>query len=120
MPEPSRSPLRDQILDAARRHGAPDNLRSIEVPEWGCTIYWTPFTLREREEVRRRAIVNQADGQAHLIFLKAVDRDGNKLFDAADKLIFMDQADAMVVSRITEAMSADQPAQAAVEAAAKN
>lgn len=123
MPEPSRSPLREQIIAAAKAHMAEQPVRAIEVPEWNCTIYWTPLTLQDRETIRRRATGEgggMADAQAHLIFLKACDRDGVKLFDLDDKRVFLHHADSGVVQRIADAISSDEPLDVQVAAAKKN
>jgi hypothetical protein len=121
MPEPSRSPDRENILARAKAHMAGHETRSIDIPEWDCTIYWRPVTLNEREEVRRRSI-NQgmAEGQVHLIVLKALDRDGHKLFDADDKRVLGNLADSGVVSRVANAISNDGPLEQQIADAEKN
>ena len=87
MADDKRSPLREQILERAKAHMASHAVRDIEVPEWGCTIYWTPVTLAERETVRRRGQSSLADAAAHIIFMKAIDSKGLQLFDLDDKRV---------------------------------
>ncbi|TXL70103.1 hypothetical protein FHP25_35875 [Vineibacter terrae] len=121
MADDKRSPLREQILDRAKAHMASHEVRAIEVPEWGCTIYWTPMTLIERETVRRRSQANGlADAAAHIIVMKAIDRDGHKLFDLDDKRVFLNQADSGVVQHIANAISDDRPLDEQVADAKKN
>lgn len=122
MPKPARSPEREDILSRMKKHMAAHGLQDLVVPEWGCTLYWSPITLAEREEIRQRAASHGLDdAQAHAIFLKAVDRDGKKVFDLGDKLVLLHQADAGVVSRVATAMTSDRPSLAArVEESEKN
>lgn len=93
--------------------------RSIEVPEWGETIFWTPINALEQERVMR-AVKAKGGSDTELgyrmLIEKAEKADGTKLFKLEDLERLRAKADAMVVARIVAAMTATLT----VEEAAKN
>ncbi len=74
--------------------------QSVEVPEWGgLNIHWKTLTIADFKRMQARPMDN-----ADVLVDMARDKDGNKLFDAEDKLKLRDCADATIVGRITKLM----------------
>lgn len=92
------------IMEAASRHYKALGTRSIEVPEWECTLYFKPVTLTEQQEIMREA----ANGggleyaYAKAIISKVTDKDGNKLFDLSHQVYLLKASYAAVTQRIGE------------------
>ena len=82
------------------------NIREIQVPEWGdesgpYVFYVKPFTLQDQGKLQF-AIKNssEADALAEILILKAMDQEGNKLFNVGDKQKLRTQVDAQVLARV--------------------
>ena len=69
-------------------------------------IYWNPLTLAERETIVALAGDNSSadDFALTLMITKALDKDGNKLFQTTDKLDIMHKVDSDVLAKIAAAM----------------
>jgi hypothetical protein len=110
------------ILDRIRADFDAKSRRSIDVPEWGCTVYWNPLTLAERRRII--AGIDQDDESGMIVALiveKALDAEGRKLFGAdagppAQVRATLDgTADALVLGRISRAIEGGE-----TQAQAKN
>jgi len=99
------------IIDSAKSHFESLGVQSIEVPEWKDTdgkpsvIYWNPINLYEKNMLFKKSD-NMSDVSilADILVLKGLDKDGNKLFKAEDKLALMYKVDSDVLSRVATAM----------------
>ena len=87
------------------------NIDLIEVEEWKdeagkpSVIYWNPITLSEKNKLFRKSDnLNDVSILADIVVMKAIDKDGNKLFTLEDKLALMHKVDSDVLSRIATAM----------------
>jgi hypothetical protein len=89
------------LAEAIAAHWAAMQRQSIEVPEWGCTVWFDPLTLAERDKLRH-AQGNEA--LAETLILKAEDEAGTKLFTKADKPQLMHGAAPATVARVAERM----------------
>ena len=84
------------VLDIAKSHFENLGVQSIEVPEWKdengnpSIIYWNPITLSEKNKLFKKSD-NMLDAGilADILVMKALDKDGNKLFKAEDKFALM-------------------------------
>ena len=90
--------------------------QSIEVPEWDTTIYWTPLTARENENIRSLAIgtARRNPGEiglpahriGHLyceaIIRKATDADGDRIFSSptAARHVLLNKTHLSIIERI--------------------
>jgi len=99
------------ILDSAKSHFESLGVQSIEVPEWKDTdgnpsiIYWNPINLYEKSILFKKSDnMNDVSILADVLVMKAIDKDGKKLFEAKDKLALMYKVDSDVLSRIATAM----------------
>tara|TARA_R100000231_G_scaffold138406_2_gene116689 strand:+ start:1738 stop:2079 length:342 start_codon:yes stop_codon:yes gene_type:complete len=100
-----------KIIDRAKSHFESLGVQSIEVPEWQdeqgnpTTIYWQPITLAEKKKLfNKTENLNDAGLLADVVVMKALDKDGNKLFSLEDKLALNHKVDSDVLSKIAVAM----------------
>ena len=99
------------IIDSAKAHFESLGVQSIEVPEWKdvdgnpSVIYWNPINLYEKNLLFKKSD-NMSDVSilADILVMKGLDKDGNKLFKAEDKLALMYKVDSDVLSRVATAM----------------
>lgn len=102
------------VMDRAVAHFSAQEIRTIEVPEWGdedgpLVIYVAPFTLREQARLQK-ASKNGSDAAvlADVLVMKAMDGEGNKLFTMDDKHAMQTKVDALVLARVaSEIMAVD-------------
>lgn len=99
------------VLDIAKSHFENLGIQSIEVSEWKdengnpSVIYWNPITLSEKNKLFKKSD-NMLDAGilADILVMKALDKDGNKLFKAEDKLVLMHKVDSDILSRVATSM----------------
>ena len=96
-----------KVLDNVVGHFERTGTKVIEVPEWGddngpLMIYATAFTMDEQRRLRskNKGDLDDPSVLVDLLILKALDSEGNKLFDLADKPTLMRKADANVLARV--------------------
>lgn len=100
-----------KIIDRAKSHFESLGVQSIEVEEWQddkgqpTTIYWQPITLAEKKKLfNKTENLNDAGLLADVVIMKAIDKDGEKIFSLEDKLPIMHKVDSDVLSKIAIAM----------------
>ena len=94
-------------IEAVTSHYNAQEQREISVPEWSnengdaMVFYCRPFTLQDQNKLQF-AIKdgNEANALAEIIFLKALNEDGERVFSVADKQLLRTKADATVVARV--------------------
>lgn len=110
------------ILDRAKAHFDKQEIKRIEVPEWGdedgnpAVITAEPFTLADRKSLAKFAGDDDMEFLVRLVIMKALDENGKKLFDLSDKPTLMNKVDPTVILRIANLISATP----SVEEMAKN
>jgi len=100
-----------KIIDRAKSHFESLGVQSIEVPEWKdedgkpTVIYWNPITLSEKNKLFKKSD-NMSDVSilADIVLMKALDKNGNKVFTLEDKLALMHKVDSDVLSKVATAM----------------
>ena len=100
-----------KIIDRAKTHFESLGVQSIEVPEWKdedgkpTIIYWNPITLSEKNKLFKKSD-NMSDVSilADIVLMKALDKNGNKVFTLEDKLALMRKVDSDVLSKVATAM----------------
>lgn len=99
------------IIDRAKSHFEGLGIQSIEVPEWKddegkpTVIYWNPITLSEKNKLLKKSdTLNDVSLLADVLIMKALDKDGNKVFTLEDKLILMHKTDPDVLTKIATLM----------------
>ena len=111
-----------RVIQRAKNHYQNQPVKEIVVPEWAdddgnpFVFYARPFTLQDQGKLQF-AVKNQseADALAEVLVLKALDSEGNKIFQIGDKKDLRNQVDASVLARI-----ANQIMGSAVEELEKN
>ena len=100
-----------KIIDRAKTHFESLGVQSIEVPEWKdehgkpTIIYWNPINLSEKNILFKKSNnLNDVSILADIVLMKALDKDGNKIFKPEDKIALMYKVDSDVLSRISSAM----------------
>jgi len=69
------------------------------------SVYWHPLTIAERESIQRKSNVDDVNDYAlALMITKALDKDGNKLFQDGDKASLRREVEANVLQEIQLAM----------------
>ena len=100
-----------KIIDRAKGHFESLGVQSIEVPEWKdedgnpSVIYWNPITLSEKNKLFKKSD-NMSDVSilADILIMKALDKNGNKVFTLEDKIPLMHKVDSDVLSKVASAM----------------
>ena len=99
------------VIDIAKSHFENLGVQSIEVPEWKdehgnpTVIYWNPINLSEKNILFKKSDnLSDVSILADILVMKALDKDGKKLFKPEDKVTLMYKVDSDVLSRISTAM----------------
>ena len=100
-----------KIIDRAKSHFESLGTQSIEVPEWKdddgkpTIIYWNPITLSEKNKLFKKSDnLSDVSILADILIMKALDKDGNKVFTLEDKIPLMHKVDSDVLSRLATSM----------------
>jgi hypothetical protein len=93
-----------------------DGLRSVEVVEWGETIFFRPLTLLEKQRTMKGVDpTDDATIGARMLIMKALDKDGQPLFqdDAPTQAVLQGKASFPVIAKILAAMQEETSPSAA-------
>lgn len=100
------------VLEQAKQHFAArleEGLRRIDVPEWGCSIWFRPvMTMRQKAAISRAMDAPEGGVAAcvlEALVQRALDAEGKVLFRAADRFELMRNVDADVIDRVVTEMS---------------
>lgn len=88
------------VLDNAKAHFDKLETKVIEVEEWDTVIYATPFTMGEKKKLWKHAKEDDIEFMVRTLLLKALNKDGEKMFDLSDKITLMNHVDPNVIVRI--------------------
>ena len=97
-------------IDNAKKHFAEQDVRVIEVPEWGeddkpLRIYSKPLTLAETSKLYKMSKEDDLTMMAYVLIYKALDENGDKLFDLGDKNALLNSVDReILISVATQIM----------------
>ena len=80
-------------------------LQSIEVPEWGSTIYYGALTLSDQEKINKYASTGSIHTIVETLIVRARDEEGKKLFAATDRTQLNESVDLEVLQDIVKAMN---------------
>ena len=99
------------VIDIAKSHFDNIGVQSMEVFEWKdengkpVTLYWNPITLLEKNRLLKKSdTLNDIAILADVIVMKALDKDGKKVFKLEDKQTLMNSADPNILQRIAQKM----------------
>ena len=100
-----------KFIDRAKSHFESLGVQSLEADQWKdepgnpSVIYWNPITLSEKNKLFKKSDnLNDVGILADIVIMKAIDKDGNKLFTLEDKIGLMHKVDSDVLSRIATSM----------------
>lgn len=93
-------------------------MKEVAVPEWGAVIYFQPSTLAQRNRIYRYLNDGSLEGLAEMVVIRALDDEGNRMFNNADKKALMSKVDPDVLIRVVDAMN-EEP-ETTMEDARKN
>ena len=69
------------------------------------SVYWHPLTIAEREAIQKKSNENDVNDYAlALMITKALDKDGNRLFQDGDKASLRREVEANILQEIQLAM----------------
>ena len=69
------------------------------------TVYWHPLTIAERESIQKKSNADDVNDFAlALMITKALDKDGNRLFQDGDKASLRREVEANILQEIQLAM----------------
>lgn len=91
-----------EIFERAKEHFAKIERYSIDVPEWGATIYWKPWTGAEKQKLSNAIKKTEREQELlpRAIIMKAEDEAGKPCFDIAHLQAFMSSIDPAVYERV--------------------
>ena len=69
------------------------------------TVYWHPLTIAEREAIQKKSNSNDVNDYAlQMMIEKAIDKDGNKIFQDGDKASLRREVEVSILEEIQIAM----------------
>ena len=98
----------DLILSKATTHfkeKLSNNVESVEVPEWDCTIYYRPMNGKQRDSILKH--VNEGNifrALVESILTRARDESGKLMFKPVHERELMTKVDPDVVERVAQEM----------------
>mgnify|MGYP003134938982 CR=1 FL=1 len=68
------------------------------------TVYWHPLTIAEREAIQKKSSDDVNDYALQMMIEKALDKDGNRIFQDGDKASLRREVEVSVLEQIQLAM----------------
>ena len=103
-----------KAIDNAKKHFAEQDVKVIEVPEWGdenkpLKIYSKPLTLAETSKLYKMSKEDDLTMMAYVLIYKALDENGDKLFDLADKNALLNHVDREILVSVATQIMGQEP-----------
>jgi len=101
-------------IDNAKKHFAEQDVKVIEVPEWGdenqsLKIYSKPLTLAETSKLYKMSKEDDLTMMAYVLIYKALDENGDKLFDLSDKRALLNDVDQKILVDVATQIMGQKP-----------
>tara|TARA_R110001606_G_scaffold149261_1_gene289209 strand:- start:200 stop:550 length:351 start_codon:yes stop_codon:yes gene_type:complete len=99
------------VLTNAKKHFHNLNngeLNSMEVPEWGTTVYWKTGGLNFQSQSKVIELTNAgktAEALVEMLILRAIDADGKKMFKQVEKNEIMREVDPDIILKVVTAIN---------------
>jgi len=97
-----------KAIELAKAHFKTLKTKTIEVAEWGnedgpLIIYVEPFTLKDKAKLQAVTKVSgsEIDALVELVVMKALDKNGEKLFTIEDKHALRNAVDSRILEKIS-------------------
>jgi hypothetical protein len=88
------------LIDAAVAHFSNQEVRSIDVPEWGVTVFAKNLSLSDKAKWLSRSKDDTTDYMVYAVIYGAVDDKGEPHFDISDKPKLRNNVDPEVLSKV--------------------
>jgi len=103
-----------KAIERAKEHFAQQDVKVIEVPEWGnedesLKIYSKPLTLSETSKLYKMSKDDDLTMMAYVLIYKALDENGDKLFDLSDKRALLNDVDQQVLVDVATQIMGQKP-----------
>jgi len=103
-----------KAIERAKEHFASQDVRVIEVPEWGnedqpLKIYSKPLTLSETSKLYKMSKDDDLTMMAYVLIYKALDENGDKLFDLSDKRALLNDVDQQILVDVATQIMGQKP-----------
>lgn len=100
----------NNIMDNATKHFQEQlsgELLHVEVPEWDATIWFKPaFTFAQQEKIIQLSNDGKmVEALVETLIVRALDKDGKKVFTHASKTRLMNQVDPNIIIRVVGEMN---------------
>jgi hypothetical protein len=85
-------------------------MKSIDVPEWDTTIYYKSVStfVQQQKVIELHAKGKMVDALVETLIGRCLDKDGKKVFTAADRDVLMREVDPNVIIRVCTAINEEQ------------
>ena len=102
------------VIDNAKKHFAEQDVKVIEVPEWGeddkpLRIFSKPLTLAETSKLYKMSKEDDLTMMAYVLIYKALDENGDKLFDLGNKNTLLHNVDQEILVRVATQIMGQEP-----------
>mgnify|MGYP003328329954 CR=1 FL=1 len=103
-----------KAIERAKEHFAEQDVRIIEVPEWGnedepLKIYSKPLTLAETSKLYKMSKNDDLTMMAYVLIFKALDSNGDKLFSLEDKNALLNKVDQEILVNVATQIMGQEP-----------
>ena len=102
------------VIDNAVKHFDAQDVKETLVPEWGeegepLKIYSKPLTLSETSKLYKMSQNDDLTMMAYVLIYKALDSEGEKLFNIGDKNKLLNSVDREVLIRVAQEIMGQEP-----------
>jgi len=102
------------VIDNAKKHFAEQDVKVIEVHEWGeddkpLRIFSKPLTLAETSKLYKMSKEDDLTMMAYVLIYKALDENGDKLFDLGDKNALLNSVDREILVSVATQIMGQEP-----------
>ena len=103
-----------KAIERAKEHFAEQDVKVIEVPEWGeddkpLKIFSKPLTLAETSKLYKMSKEDDLTMMAYVLIYKALDANGDKLFDLGDKNALLNSVDREILVSVATQIMGQEP-----------
>ena len=103
-----------KAIENAVKHFEDQDVKVIQVPEWGSEdnplkIYSKPLTLAETSKLYKMSKDDDLTMMAYVLIYKALDENGDKLFDLSYKNNLLNKVDREVLVNIAQQIMGQEP-----------
>lgn len=99
-----------EAAEKIKQHFGSMGRRSLAVPEWGLTLWWTPVTLADRHKIYAGSkSENDYKVLAEILLVKAENEDGSKMFTPDDRAALLQKTDSEIMIRVAATIMSGGP-----------